>query len=127
MQVLSATFGMKDALGGTLRQCLCVKESLDFNNTAYVDLGELNWIWYNDRFECNTPISNMKKPSANSSPIKGLTTKYKIIDANNLGNKRIAVNTSGELRALDSDYNGSTSSFKQAMKGVLLAYEKASS
>ena len=120
---------LQNAIGGTLRQCLCVKESLDFDNTDVVDLGTLNWNYSStyQRFECNIPIADMKKPATNSSPIKAISTIYEVSDANSSTNLTFAVNTSGELRIFDNTVNGNKDTLLAKLKGMLLAYEKASS
>ena len=50
-----------NAIGGTLRNVLAVKESLDFDNTAFLDLGTLSWA-YSSReqlFLVQTPPSSL--------------------------------------------------------------------
>lgn len=118
---------LQNAIGGTLRQCLGVKESIDFDNTNVVDLGTLNWNYSStyQRFECNTPIADMKKPATNSSAIKAVSTIYNIGDANSATNLTFAVNTSGELRIFDNTVSGNKDTLLAKLKGVLLAYEKA--
>lgn len=113
----SADTQLKEALGGTLRQCLCVKESLDFNNTAWVDLGTLEWALVSNQFvvRATQMISN-----------KIICTKYKTAqsDTMNSGEIRNKVGNYYNLVVQDSNYDNITA-FKNAMKGVLLAYEKA--
>lgn len=111
---------LQNALGGTLRQCLCVKESLDFDNTDFVDLGELSWVAssYTGLFYADF--------TANSNGY-GLSTKYKnkgITDYTQMDNKTIQVRQT-IIYIQDNTYTDATT-FKNAMKNVLLAYEKAS-
>ncbi|MBO7695151.1 MAG: hypothetical protein J6T10_21225 [Methanobrevibacter sp.] len=117
-------FGLKDALGGTLRQCLCVKESLNFDNTDFVDLGTINWTYYNGVFSGNIT-------GKASSTNKLLCTKYKTNNAGYSGsypsdNNCIwsSLDTATQVFIKDTSYTDATA-FKNAMKGVLLAYEKA--
>ena len=110
-----------NAIGGTLRQCLCVKESLDFEDTDFVDLGSQT-IVFEDTFFGIT-ISGIKNNG------KALSTKYKVVTTYSdftSGDKVIYVGT-GRIVVKDSTYSGNVDTFKAAMKGVLLAYEKASS
>ena len=109
---------LQNAIGGTLRQCLCIKETLDFEDTAFVDLGEQTWT-YNG--------NNVFEISLSSVGDKGLSTKYERVDTvatENQPDKTIQVRT-GLVYVKDSSYTDATA-FKNAMKGVLLAYEKAS-
>jgi len=107
---------LQNAIGGTLRQCLCVKETLDFEDTDFVDLGSLNWTYDNGVF--GTDLSSIGD--------KGLCTKYDRVDTvatENQPDKTIQVRT-GKVYIKDTTYTDATV-FKAAMKGVLLAYEKA--
>ena len=107
---------LQNAIGGTLRQCLCVKENLDFDNTAFVDLGELTWVYEGSVFGANLL----------SVGDKGLSTKYKRVDTvatENQPNNTIQVRTN-IIYIKDATYTDATT-FKNAMKGVLLAYGKA--
>lgn len=118
---------LKNALGGTLRQCLCVKENLDFDNTAFVDLGELKWTYYaTSPSHFSATLIGVKVGTA-----KILCTKYKAIASG--GGSSLTVdktinihNGSTYVQIKDDAYTDATA-FKNAMKGVLLAYEKASS
>ena len=110
---------LKDAIGGTLRQCLCVKESLNFDNTDFVDLGELNWVYDSQRLYFYTSL-------VNSGNGKILCTKYKNGNYNDISenNNVIHLSNANYLYVKDSSYTDTTA-FKNAMNGVLLAYEKA--
>ena len=114
-----------NAIGGTLRQCLCVKETLDFDNTDVVDLGSLTWIYYTSG-GVNVFYSISLSNKANG--YKMLCTKYKTYndsDWTNLPNNMVGGNNSnGTIYVKDTAYT-SADALKTAMKGVLLAYEKA--
>lgn len=115
---------LQAALGGTLRQVLCVKESLDFDNTAYVDLGSLTWSYSNVNQRFSTSF-NATGSGNNNTPSKLVCTKYKNYAYNSLANNGIAISSDGlALHIMDSNYTDKDA-FKAAMQGVLLAYEKA--
>ena len=121
-----------NAVGGTLRQCLCVKESLDFDNTAVVDLGTLTWGLTSYGFwRVQSLIADMKAPTINTKP-KWLCSKYDIstiiYDAGDFPDLTINEdNAVATIRLKDTSLNSLTADqFKAAMNGVLLAYEKAS-
>ena len=107
---------LKDAIGGTLRQCLCVAKSLTFNNTKYVDLGTLTWGYSsaNNRFNAN--VSDIKSNTENI-----LSTKY--VYGTSGTNVIYCIGT--QVYVLTTEYSDPVV-FKNAMKGILLAYEKAS-
>ena len=107
---------LKEALGGTLRQCLCVAKSITFNNTKYVDLGTLTWGYSsaNNRFNAN--VSDIKSNAENI-----LCTRY--VYGTSGTNVIYCIGT--QIYVLSTEYSDTTI-FKNAMKGVLLAYEKAS-
>lgn len=120
-----------NALGGTLRQLLAVSKSIDFANTDFVDLGELSWARTNDsgheRFYVT--LSGAETPSSNNEKANLVCTKYNLSSAgdiyNHVEDKTIGLTNDGSLVIYDSSYTDA-SAFKNAMKGVLLAYEKAS-
>ena len=104
---------LQNAIGGTLRQCLCVKESLDFDNTAFVDLGELSWDYNTSNSVFYTQVN--EKAIGN---IKMMTTKYKV-DTVNVGfavsNNCIAIGSSNNyVYVKDTSYTDATT-FKNAM------------
>lgn len=126
---------LKNAIGGTLRQCLCVKESLDFEDTDFVDLGTLTWSsqtidgvnWF-----YSNGIAGTVKEFSNSEVAKAICTLYSVVSANtqaglgqqdtfSIGN----IFGSKYINIKDNSYSDATT-FKNAMKGVLLAYEKES-
>lgn len=123
---------LKNAIGGALRQLLAVSKSIDFNNIALDDLGELNWTYNSSNGFFIGTLSN----SSITNTLNILSTKYKRCDnANgsdmNSGNLKIGValsnwsNIATQVFVRDTTYTDATT-FKNAMKGVLLAYEKAS-
>lgn len=126
---------LKEALGGTLRQCLCVKESLDFDDTAFVDLGTLNWNKNTGSGEENTlfyaNVSEIKQGTTNLI-CSLLKTFANSLNFNNLklylSDKSIACAVGESLIAIRNDTIASDTvdQFKASLKGVLLAYEKAS-
>ena len=123
-------YGTKDALGGTLRQLLSTNESLDFDNTAYVDLGDLNWSYgtsLGTGGKFSVFFANAKSHSTSSTNAKIVSTLYKTNnwDAVYSGADMSVALDGQTLRITNSNYTDATT-FKNAMKGVLLAYEKAS-
>ena len=118
---------LQNAVGGTLRQCLCVKETLSFDETDYVDLGTLTWTRHSGTGIFFAEISN--KVGGNQ---KIMCSKYdyeSVADWADLSDKHITANTSPLSKNIyinDTTYNDATT-FKAAMKGILIAYEKVSS
>ena len=122
---------LQNAIGGTLRQCLCVKESLDFGNTAFVDLGTLTWSYSNSvgHLYFSATISDIKIATSGSTPAKIITTKLKTstgnVVYNNTEDNTICVSASDHTVLVYCSSYTSADTFKNAMKCVLLAYEKA--
>ena len=121
---------LQNAIGGTLRQCLCVKESLDFDNTDFVDLGTLNWVLQytsGGHREWRATFATAYNGSA-SSIQNGLCSAIKSVSPNDAyqGGEDGITQTGTYLSVGETDslYNDATA-FKAAMKGVLYAYEKA--
>ena len=114
-----------NAVGGTLRQCLCIKETLDFDNTNVIDLGDLAWVYSNGIFIVSIPADG-KPHFDDTNPADVICTKYKIVARDDTESTDKAISWKTEIRVNDSAYTDATT-FKNAMKGVLLAYEKASS
>ena len=116
----------QENIGGALRHQLSQANSLDFNNTAWVDLGSLTWTKYSvtegNLFRSNT-ISGANI-STSSTPII-ICTIYKQMNGNVRTNKSISCGIANSVDIVDNSYTDATS-FKTAMKGILLAYEKAS-
>ena len=124
------TLPTKEALGGTLRQLLATKESLDFNNTDFVDLGELTWTYVAP--DATYPygyFSAANLPNYGGSN-KLLSTKYKTVNglsvAKNTNNSITGHGSINKIFVVTSSYTDATS-LKNALKGQLFAYEKASS
>lgn len=120
---LLSVFGLKDACGGTLRHCLANAKSLTFANTNYLDFGEQTWE------RANTNVFRFTFPSdaiANSENI--ISTLYQFTAGHTsigtLENLEMYFGTTS-CTVKNTAYDDATA-FKNAMKGVLLAYEKAS-
>ena len=115
---------LKNAIGGTLRHCLAIQEAgVDFDDTDFVDLGGLSWN-YNSTSQFFLVSFNAKKPNTDNDIANIICSKYTSIARNSLQDKQVCYNTSGYLIIKDTAYTDATA-FKNAMKGVLLAYEKA--
>ena len=110
-------FGLKDALGGTLRQLLASNQNVDFLNTDFVDLGNLNWN-KDTNYKFYAPLTSAK----------ALCAIFKTQSLNDWGNDNLCIglSTGQGLWVRHNSYTDITA-FKNAMKGILLAYEKASS
>ena len=119
---------LQNAIGGTLRQCLCVKETLDFDDTKCIDLGNVVWSYVTSPTPYfNATINDIKYVSDLSNVAKILSTLYKTTSWNvAFEADKVVCLTTTNIRIKDSTYTDATA-FKNAMKGVLLAYEKASS
>ena len=124
---------IQENIGGTLRHQLVANVvagggTLDFNNTAWVDLGTINWNYdsVNSRFISSSAITGIKSVSSAGDVPTILSPLYKTIDMNHQSsNMTISQYTNGNLYIKNSSYTDATA-FKNAMKGILLAYEKAS-
>ena len=112
-----------NAIGGILRQCLCVKESLDFNNTNFVDLGSLTWSYANGLFSASKP-SDAVLNTTDSVATNILCSNYKTVARDYVYTNDKSIGMKYEILIRDTSYTDTTA-FKNAMKGVLLAYEKA--
>lgn len=127
LQDLLTAFGANGMVGGALRQTLCVKESLDFDTTDAVDLGNYLWNEYSAGFFTFIGIGNPVTPVNNDTPAKILCTGYKTNAWNNNDNGiALAAGGAGLFSIKDTNYTGNVDGFREHMKGVLLAYEKAS-
>lgn len=116
---------LQAALGGTLRQVLCVKESLDFENTGYVDLGSLSgWFFHSNGAYWTTRAmsAQVKAPSSDAGVAKVISTFAKTSSADDvyLGNNGVGISSDGTIFYKDDN----TSSTVEPTG--LLAYEKAS-
>lgn len=122
-------------LGGILRHMI---SGVDFNNTDVVDLGTLNWNDYNSTrgmFTSNGTISGAVGSSDNNVASNMVGSIYKSNTANICYNglvgggadKQIAITGTGQVYIIDSAMSGKTGAqIKEMLKGILLAYEKAS-
>ena len=119
----------EEALGGTLRQLLAVSKSIDFNNTAWAELGTLNWSRLNTtaghwRFVAS--LNGIKQSAAPSSVPNIICSKYKAGSPNDTWSSITCItvnNATAQILACDESYS-TAAAFKAALKGVLLAYEK---
>lgn len=121
---------LQNAIGGTLRQLLASSQSVDFNNTDWVDLGSLTWSASSENRYYAT-YTNLVIPADNDTKANILCSKYATQTANyrelHKTENQIYMNTGGRiLYIVDTGTYADATAFKNAMKGVLLAYEKAS-
>lgn len=128
---LDTRYALKEALGGTLRQLLAVKESLEFGDTAYLDLGDLTWTYEPTYPRFYATIPSAVGPTGYDVTPKILCTKYERHAPAGTDDKQIFLAYSSEGVATtvyikDFAYTNAND-LKVSLKGVLLAYEKASS
>ena len=120
---------LKEALGGILRNCLAIKESLDFNSTAWIDISTLTWVKQTNYTAYAYGLEDLiQPPSAYNVLAKALCSKYKLVTENNLidSDKVFAVSTTGALLINDTSLDSlDDAGIKEALINVLLAYEKA--
>ena len=114
---------MKENVGGALRHQLSESANIDFNNTAWVDLGSLSWSYFNNRFSAGG--FDIKQGTNNV-----ICVKYKTLESgySTSHNDNNAIWSKLDVQGIwisDTTYIDATT-FKNAMKGILLAYEKAS-
>ena len=122
MQDLLTAFGANGMVGGTLRQALANAKSLDFNSTGCIDLSTLNCAYNGINVFVASSISYIKVPASSSTTFNGLCTKYQTSAQASISDKMISFN--GNLYIVDTAYTD-VAAFKEALKGQLLAYEKA--
>jgi len=118
---------LSNAISGTLRQLLALTNNISFSNTLIIDLSIITWNYdsVNQRFISSTALTNGKAVSSAADKPSFVCTKYEVIDLNHLSsNLQISQYTNGNVYIKDTNYTDATT-FKNAMKGVLLAYEKA--
>ena len=118
---------LQNAIGGTLRQCLCVKESLDFDNTDFVDMGELNYNYYtNGGANVFYYIINGMKANGKvlSTLYKTTNETYNVLTNMCITTVNVGFGSGAYIFVKNTAYTDATT-FKNAMKNVLLAYEKA--
>jgi len=113
-------------LGGMLRHMI---SGVDFNNTDVVDLGNLSSISY-DTTTLSVPVFVVSVPNRKGGSANMICPLYKNVgDRNNIDdNMQMSpwnLTASQNVIFRNSAYTN-VDDFKAAMKGVLLAYEKAS-
>lgn len=136
-QYLMGVFAVKENAGGILRHMLVNQVvagggTLDFANTKWLDLGDLNWSLGgsggNKRFQAVVTGMNMKPASSESTTANILCSIY--VSASNNStyagttNMTISINSAEDpyVGVVNTTYNDATD-FKNAMKGILLAFE----
>ena len=118
-------------IAGTLRHLLSSNENIDFENTNYVDLGSISWSYDsgNTYFYANISSIGMELPNNNNTAAKALSPKYKTISASGVmytaTNNVVGFTSDGYIVIRDTNYTDATS-FKNALKGIIMAFEKAS-
>jgi len=123
---------LQNAIGGTLRQLLATSQNIDFNNTAWIDLESLTWTYnsggYTSIFVAT--INDIFVPETGADRNKGiLCSKYDVSSVTSINNDMIdksMLTNGGAVYIKDTSFGSDVTAFKNAMKGVLLAYKKAS-
>ena len=103
--------------------------TLDFDNTKYIDLGNSSWSHYAAGDPSwSISISDAKVPSSNNDIANVLCSKYKTTSRSGFAPYSISLSTGGTLWLIDDNCSNMTSAqVAEYLKGVILAYEKASS
>ena len=109
---------LQNAIGGTLRHCLCVKESLDFEDTDFVDLGTLTWSYDSESQLKYALINNIKPPASGNELGKIISTIY-------INKSRNAIANVGEMALSTNGYINIKVNGADDTPSGLLAYEKA--
>ncbi|MBO7734853.1 MAG: hypothetical protein J6S67_19995 [Methanobrevibacter sp.] len=133
MQDLLSVFGMKDALGGALRQTLANVKSLAFDNTVYVDMGDLNWDKQANAssYRFVAELTDSATPPTADVVADILCSNYASVTSNATWGSTRGVSLGGSssnkyAQVYDSTKASMTSAeFKASVKGILLAYKKA--
>ena len=119
---------LQENIGGALRHQI---SGVDFNNTAWVDLGSLTWTKETQHFFATAPTNVKASPSyatkgnyiCSHYADTNYDTPYGQSVDKTLG---VGPGTSPRIVIYDSSLSsGDATAFKNAMKGILLAYEKA--
>ena len=124
MQDLLTAFGANGMVGGTLRQMFANKESISFLSTNVIDMGDLTYTTDGLAITSTTAVTDKLLGSQ-----KILCTRYKETTS------ATGDMVDGEIKAYASNNtfifkdsvlaNKTPAEIKQALKGVLIAYEKA--
>lgn len=117
----------KEATGGTLRQLLAIRDSIQFLTTEFIDGGSLNWSYNSTNSVFYAEFPNKKADYTNQNIIctKYQTTTESLANMSDLTIKETSLDTQKDVAIKDSSFSGDTTAFKNAMKGVLIAYKKA--
>lgn len=112
-----------EGIGGALRQVLCLKETLDLDDTGYVDLGELTWTY--STLDGNAAFTSTISGGKTTS--KTISTRYEYQDGYQNTNKTYTLQRGepGTIWVIDNSYTDAVA-FKAAVQGVIVAFEKAS-
>ena len=116
---------LQNAIGGLLRHQLVESANIDFEDTAFVDLGTLEWTKETNHFYSNT-INNIKIPLNASTLPTLICSKYQKATATDIYNettdKSIGITTNGRFYLYDSDATN-PSELNNLINGVIVAYE----
>ena len=117
---------LQNAIGGTLRQLLASSQSIDFANTAFVDLETLNYTYRSADGVFSLPANTLPTLKSNGKVVCTLYKQHNVAVSSMLN---MEVSTAEVYNTHDLIFKNTTytnaDDFKAAMKGVLLAYEKA--
>lgn len=127
---LYGLFGAKKTAGGILRKMLAEKYNIDFKNTAVCDLSELSYSYdasYPNVFSASSPADILLHSfNGDISILCSEFVEIRPVWRNGVGDLEICqVPDNLGFTIKDTRYNN-IADFKNAMKGVLLAYAKAS-
>lgn len=118
-----------DLFGNTLRQLLAISKGIDFNKTVWIDLGTLSWQAITYAGVTMMACYSFTSKAHVAGTVTIVCSKYEasndIWSSSTIRDRLIATNYAGyALMVYDSTYTDAAA-FKAAMKGVLIAYEKA--
>lgn len=124
----------KELIGNALRHKLATEKNIDYNKTAWLDLELLNYEYDSSRkVFYSTSQTNMKGVDSNAKVFNGACAIYTVSSVNgirydmsgiNMGIALGYITASNQLAIRNDTYTNATT-FKNAMKNVLLAYELA--
>lgn len=118
------TIGASGMVGGTLRQQLAQKVSIDFGNTACKDMGELSF--GHGGGAPTVYFAEISDASANRN--YAINTKYNEVTSYNdmvTTDKTFYKSDSNKIYIHDNAYNADDAGLTNSLKGQLVAYEKA--